>query len=496
MNTVTENGCPAYAASGSALVDFFTQCRRDAPRATWIQSACHVWNQDPRLFLQVLCYTRDPRRGKGERAVSYQLLQELRARAPLTYEANMNLFYAELGCWKDIYRVATPEDCEPEVQMVAYQLLADLRRILEEGASVSLCAKWCPSEKSPYAWFSRRVAQVVFPRDPRAWARLRTEVLSPLRARARLVEHSMCARDWGGIDYARVPARATLLYRQAFLRHDPERYQAYLDSVRRGEGKIQSAGCLPHELVQQVWIDGAEDDTVEAQWRALLEPYRSKGTFSRTVAVVDVSGSMQGRPMQVAIALGLFVSQLCEGVFHRQVIPFSHRAQLVRLTGDTLAQDVQQLRGMTWSANTDFLAVFDLLLSTAVLYKVPPEQMVETVFVFTDMEFDATQTSGDSLETAYEAIERMYAATPYTCPRLIFWNLKEGTGTDAFPIRATTPRTALLSGFSPALLHAVLASPHHLTPEEMVRAAIAPYRERVQLPASSYLSFPWMVATA
>ncbi|CAH0383589.1 unnamed protein product [Bemisia tabaci] len=62
---------------------------------------------------------------------------------------------------------------------------------------------------------------------------------------------------------------------------------------------------------------------------------------------------------------------------------------------------------MPWGMNTNFQRVFDCILNVAAMLDLGPEQMPETLFVFSDMEFDAA--SEIPWETDYEAIVRKFA---------------------------------------------------------------------------------------
>jgi len=75
--------------------------------------------------------------------------------------------------------------------------------------------------------------------------------LSALRARLRVVEVDMSAKRWGEISYPAVPSRAAMIYRNAFARHDGERYQAFLEAVRAGQAEINAGTLYPYELVHR-----------------------------------------------------------------------------------------------------------------------------------------------------------------------------------------------------------------------------------------------------
>jgi hypothetical protein len=114
--------------------------------------------------------------------------------------------------------------------------------------------------------------------------------------------------------------------------------------------------------------------------------------------------------------------------------------------------------------NTDLHAVFvHLLLPLAVKHRVPREEMVKRLFVFSDMQFDAAAvasgggggagTRGDAAggwETNHDAIERVYAEAGYDVPEIVYWNLAGELQT--VPVEAERKGVALMSGFSPAMM--------------------------------------------
>ena len=53
-------------------------------------------------------------------------------------------------------------------------------------------------------------------------------MLTALRRHLDVVEARMTANDWLSINYERVPSKAGLTYRKAFLKHDQERYSKYI----------------------------------------------------------------------------------------------------------------------------------------------------------------------------------------------------------------------------------------------------------------------------
>ena len=107
---------------------------------------------------------------------------------------------------------------------------------------------------------------------------------------------------------------------------------------------------------------------------------------------------------------------------------------------------------MDWGGNTNFQAVFDLLLDLAVGANLPPSEMIRTIFVFSDMEFDAC--GGRGYETDYQLIKRKYSEAGYPMPQIVFWNLRGGNRSK--PVTKNEAGVALVSGFSGQMMRVFL----------------------------------------
>jgi hypothetical protein len=77
--------------------------------------------------------------------------------------------------------------------------------------------------------------------------------------------------------------------------------------------------------------------------------------------------------------------------------------------------------------------------------------------ILSDMEFDRCVDM-----TGFEAIKSLYAQSGYKLPKVVFWNLNARAGNN--PVRVNQYGTALVSGFSPSILKALLNSPADFTP--------------------------------
>jgi hypothetical protein len=216
----------------------------------------------------------------------------------------------------------------------------------------------------------------------------------------------------------------------------------------------------PHEIVGRFlhgWgtevrdIDELQAQVTQAQWLNYVESIKKAGSLDNCIAIADVSGSMAGVPLQCSIALSLLVATVAKPPFNRAFITFSNRPEFVVLpdSATTLHQQIKFIASMQWMMNTNFQAVFDLLLKKAKENHLAKEDMIKTIFVFSDMQFD--QASSSPLETDYQQIQRKFATAGYDVPKIIFWNLRESVAS-ATPVLFDTIGTAMVSGWSGQLL--------------------------------------------
>jgi len=83
---------------------------------------------------------------------------------------------------------------------------------------------------------------------------------------------------------------------------------------------------------------------------------------------------------------------------------------------------------------------------------VPQEEMPAMVLILSDMQFDQCVKHDNS---AIEMIERKFANAGYKVPQVVFWNLNAAYGNA--PVKFDKTGTALVSGFSPAIVKPLLS---------------------------------------
>lgn len=452
--TKTANGADAYATSGSYLLDFnyLMSSMRNMGLGEFFDLYTKVWSEDPMLAIKIAFYAGDIRFGLGEREVFRRCMLYIATWHSEIAKAVMELI-PEYNRWDSVlpmYSVAKTK--EAAVRMIRTQLHKDMNDMFE-SKPISLCAKWMPSVNA--SSFQTVVLAKELAQDLGMSERRYRKTLSALRKYLNVVEVKMSAKEWGDINYERVPSRANLLYSDAFIRNDPIRRGDYLHELAQGKKKINAGVLYPHEIVNKLQRLAyvAEDDELavyESMWKALPD-YGVRNTL----VVRDGSGSMkwfkyngsQTTPYDVATALAIYLSEHNSGAWKDKYITFSSHPEIVDMRNcNTLAEKVRLSHSYDDLTNTDMYQTMMLVLNTSLAYGVPASEMPEMIVILSDMQFDAD--AHDFNGSLFDSIKRKFEENGYALPKICFWNLN-GNSYRTIPMQENDMGLVLGSGFTP-----------------------------------------------
>lgn len=406
----------------------------------------NAFDEDPRTAMRILFWARDVRGGAGERQIFRDILSYLAVKNPEAVKVNLDLI-PEYGRWDDVHVLfGTPLE-DDAIKIV-------VKGLEEENG---LTAKWTPRKGEIFNKI-RRALKV----DPKT---LRKTLVNL----SNTVEQKMCAGDWESIEYSKVPSLAISRYGKAFGKNDQERFGEFIESLQRGETKVNTGALYPYDVTKNINVRGEADLAIE-QWKSL--PNWMEGSNERIIPVVDTSGSMMTSAgkngnvtcLDVAVSLGLYISERNEGPFKDTFITFSSKPQIQVLKGN-LVDRFSQLRNSDWGMSTNIQAVFDKILEEAIRRNIPQDQMPTKVLILSDMEFDMANSSNGGgywrrgvehewNPTVMDLVDEMYSEAGYERPNIIYWNLNASGGN--FPVKYDESGTALVSGFSPSIMKSLL----------------------------------------
>lgn len=443
---LTDNGDVAHTTTGSVLLDLWSGMCRSTKGALSESLATDLktklplaWAEDRILTIRLLFFKRDCRGGAGERdifEVGFGWLVD-------TYPSvALQLMEAipEYGSWRDLTKLSGFNN-DNIAAVFSMQLSKD-----KTAVQKSLAAKWAPGYKQNRS-LADAIAKQLFPKSKDRQKQYRL-LLSKLRTDLKVVERLQSLNQWSQIEYKGVPSLAMNRYRKAFAKHDLERWNQYNVALLEKTTTVNSKQLMPHEILQQP----LHEQLTISQWSTMVADIKLRGTLRKAVAMADVSESMNGTPMDVAIALGILVSEC--STMQDLMISFTEKPRFFNLKGCTLMQKVENVRREK-GYNTDLRGAFRVLLDRAVEMRLLESEMPETLLVISDMQFDNDAVSGGWDSSTYTDVCRMYTKKGYKTPLIVFWNVNGRLS--SMPVTMLDRGVITISGWSQSLLEHVMS---------------------------------------
>ena len=454
--TLTTNGAITHKSTLNGLMDLFAlggayRGRSDDDCITLFKKA---FEENESYAMKCLFYLRDIRGGQGERHFFRVILRWLAHEHPEAVLRNLE-YIPLMGRWDDLYVLDGTSLEKDMYKFMKKQFLLDLN-----CKTPSLLAKWMKSENAS-SKESRRLAlktMQAFDMKPKMYRK----ALATLRERINVLERLMSEGRFDEIEFDKIPSRAGIIYRNAFARNDmtKARYEAFIKSK---ETKVNAGALYPVDVAHRAFrasrlpYDDPERLALQKYWENLPNYYGERE--ENGIAVVDVSGSMTGTPMEAAVSLGAYIAEKAHGPFANHFITFSAWPELVEFNGVDITDKLNRCASADWEANTNLEAVFDMLLNIALANKTPQEDMPTRLYIFSDMEFDmALQDWGHwensfNPDTLVEGIAKKWAVNGYKLPEIVFWNLNARQNN----IPAIGEGFSYVSGFSPVMIEQILS---------------------------------------
>jgi hypothetical protein len=446
------------------------------------------------LLYRMIGHTRDLVDGKGEYALSYILLGVWHKQHPELAKFAFRHFvlspegstdFHPYGSWKDVKYLYKQNKFSPLVKY-GMQLLLDQLKTDSISDNPSLAAKWVPREKSQFSELFTELAIDYFYEytstaktdDSRKKAIIKAKMdfrklISSLNKKLETVQIKQCGLRWSEIDPSKQTSITMHKQKRAFLNVDKKgqqrhelsdrivcanKFKEFAEKAVNGEVEVKGKRIGLNDftsealdLIQSGRMVSSEASILNAQW---IDNSKQTGALGKMIAMVDVSGSMNGDPMNAAIALGIRVAE--KSMLGKRLLTFSASPSWVNLSGkDTFVEMVQTVSRAEWGMNTNFASALNMILEAIISQKLKSEDVEDMVLaIFSDMQMDQADPKSKSL---MDSIEKKYAdagqrlwGKPFKTPHILFWNLRSTSG---FPTLSTEKNCSMMSGFSPALLN-------------------------------------------
>jgi Mg-chelatase subunit ChlD len=456
------------------------------------------------ILYKMIGHTRDIVDGKGEYNLTYMMIYVWNKFYPKLAQFALKCLVDlgdksihQYGSWKDIKYFC--EYCKSQggdaangsliqyaISLTNEQLHKDYSLLISNSTDISLVAKWIPREKSTFGWLFENLATNFFSHflntanndvsRRKAVLKCKTEyrkILSTLNKHIDTVQIKQCGHNWANINFGKTTSITLTKQKKAFLnvkKNGDIRYPDNIDRLQcaqhfnehvqkavRGEVEMKGKRVGMADFTKQALQllrkgSQTENDLLNSQWR---DNSSQNGGLGKMIAMVDVSGSMDGDPMHVAIALGIRIAE--KSALGKRVMTFSANPTWVNLEPYTdFISQVNVVGRAPFGQNTNFYAALDMILDAIIQNKMAPEDVQDLILVIlSDMQMDEgdkcnKQALYEIMKAKYEAAGIRVHGTPYKPPHILFWNLRSSSG---FPALSNQPNASMMSGFSPALLN-------------------------------------------
>lgn len=455
------------------------------------------------ILYRMIGFTRDIIDGKGEYTLSYMMVYTWYKIYPKLAEFALKCFFTldkkdihQYGSWKDFKYFC--EYCKSQgdtvnspiilyaISLINEQIKIDYANMISNSNYISLAAKWVPREKSSFGWLYESLATDYFSqylttantdeRLMKATLKCKCEyrkLISSLNRQIDTTQIKQCGGIWQSIDFNNVTSITLTKQKKAFLNINKNGEVRCPDSSDRIQCATNFQNIIQKVVKEQKEIKGkrvgmadftkqaidllrsgiqSEKDLLNLQW---CDNSSQNGMLDKMIAMVDVSGSMEGEPLNVAIALGIRIAE--KSVLGKRVMTFSSKPTWVNLDPypDFISQ-VEIIKHAEWGMNTNFYAALNMILDVIVENKMAPEDVQDlTLVILSDMQIDDGDKCNknilyDTIKEKYEGAGIRVHGVPYKPPHIFFWNLRS---TNGFPSLSNQLNTYMMSGFSPTLLN-------------------------------------------
>jgi len=501
------NGADVYTEEGVGdyRVTLFTMLNRGLEEKYIQDTVSKIYNRnmpDEILDLFVMAFqTRDVRGGKGEKLLFYQFITALYKHDKETVR-QMIRFIPEYGCWRDIWelhkRIPELETDILKFTREAFQL--DFAKF-HVNKPLSLLSKWLPREKSVYKGLARKLADAIYDLEPSSKKRIimyRKDV-SALNKALKTVEIDMCGGTWASIHPEAVPGRCLKGHTKAFLnkklkceedRYDSEdrmecreHFQEFIEGLKNGTKKAHGANVvMPHELVVKAlnrYTTVEEHGINQGQWESIRTETLRLGGLGKSVAMCDFSGSMDGTPKLVSLALGILISEITHDSFKNHILTFDDMPTWHSFVGKTLKEKLDSIGYISQGTSTNFYYACMCIIQKMKEHKVPIGEEPEDLIVLTDMGFDDASNRQykekwssqiQDIRDAFKKAGEEVWGQAWKPPRIIIWNIRAEF--KDFHATAHEEGVVQLSGWAPSMLKALQNGIQVNTPYEGMRAIL------------------------
>ena len=215
---------------------------------------------------------------------------------------------------------------------------------------------------------------------------------------------------------------------------------------------------------RQLTLAAAPIDRAESLEDADAECHGVAVGLSRIVPMVDISTSMEGTPMNVAIALGILTSEVTHEALRDKVLIFAEKPGWIDLSGETtLTGKCRIIVESDWGMSTHLYLAMERICDVVRENNLGADEIPD-LLVISDMQFNNCEdylsdelpiASMNNIRKIFSDLGVELFGHPFKPPQVIFWNVRSNTV--GYAAAADDSGVIMVSGYSPALMKFILS---------------------------------------
>ncbi|GJN16664.1 hypothetical protein PR202_gb03679 [Eleusine coracana subsp. coracana] len=276
-------------------------------------------------------------------------------------------------------------------------------------------------------------------------------------------------------------------YKGLFHKHGHSRFHKYLQDVKANKTTDVDDARLPHELLPYLMMTDQCSPVALQRWNSIVTQLRSKNLLCNCLAIIcDLSISTESEVITLrnaCAALALLIAELGNRPWANSITLLGPTCQQISLPHGSYEAKLSSIHQHA-SKNTngtsspfDFTTVFHRVLDMSVAAELEPQDMVRTIFVFTDKNFDHIhQTPKQRYEKPWWRLYKDVCARfrdkgyQHYVPQIVLWNM---AGPRSAALTTSKNGVMTLSGFSDSLMKLFLDKDGVVEPEDEMNDSIA-----------------------
>ena len=435
-------------------------------------------------------------------------------------DRNGKITWNSYGSWKDIKYLLKEVDNDPNISSDIYddfelRLLDIMCCQLRHDANSdqpSLCAKWVPREKSAFGHLFRKLAIHYFHHiiatannnSSLIKAKLKSyklfrSLISDINRKIDTPQIKQCSSRWSEINFSTGVTSNTLqLNWRAFMNkridltsrsNSIDRLQCannLQQHIRDRESQSKKTtiqiGNLIKEYAKLASIDCGKDnigfgqslEVLDMQWKDIVNSVPDLGEI---IPLVDLSQSVSSdihNAHYTAIGMGLLIAY--KSKITNRMLVFSKNAEWINCPEDMRIYDtVRKIMSADHGTNSKLSSAINMITMVCQSQMMEDTQIKKLgLMVISDMQNDHVYQNcfslHDSISASFQQAGIQIKKT-WSCPRLIYWNVRNSTG---FPCFSKDNNVTMLSGVNHKLLASLRSGNNgieneYVTPSNSVR---------------------------